>query len=114
MRGEICLCTYVRDRICLLVGQGASSTNGELLKTARYCSMPNGQKSGTGERTPKMKAVGGIQIPGTLGYDLSFIRLITTPTGRTIRFAANRKIASLKPTHRCLSLMTVPPSLSSW
>jgi hypothetical protein len=29
-------------------------------------------------------AVGRIQVPGTLGYDLSFIRLITTPTGRTM------------------------------
>ena len=39
-----------------------------------------------------MKAVGRIQIPGTLGYDLSFIRLIPTPTGRKIRFVTNRKI----------------------
>ena len=40
-----------------------------------------------------MKAVGRIQIPGTLGYDLSFIRLIQTPAGRTIRFVTNRKIS---------------------
>jgi hypothetical protein len=39
-----------------------------------------------------MPAVGRIQIPGTLGYDLSFIRMIPTPTGRTIRFVTNRKI----------------------
>jgi hypothetical protein len=37
--------------------------------------------------------VGRITIPGTLGYDLSFIREIITPTGRTIRFVTNRKIA---------------------
>lgn len=40
----------------------------------------------------KMKAVGRIRIPGTLGYDLSFIRLISTPTGRKIRFVAQRPI----------------------
>jgi hypothetical protein len=39
-----------------------------------------------------MKAVGRIQIPGTVGYDLSFIRDIPTPTGRKIRFITNRKI----------------------
>ena len=31
-------------------------------------------------------------ITGTLGYDVSFIRLIETPTGRKIRFVTNRKI----------------------
>jgi hypothetical protein len=40
-----------------------------------------------------MKSVGRITIPGTLGFDLSFIREIVTPTGRTIRFVTNRKIA---------------------
>lgn len=39
-----------------------------------------------------MKAVGRIAITGTLGYDLSYIALIPTPTGRRIRFAANRLI----------------------
>jgi hypothetical protein len=40
----------------------------------------------------KMKAVGRISITGTLGYDLSYIRLIATPTGRKIRFITNRQI----------------------
>jgi hypothetical protein len=40
-----------------------------------------------------MKSVGRIAIPGTLGFDLSYIREILTPTGRTIRFVTNRKIA---------------------
>ena len=52
-----------------------------------------GQNQGLVNALEKMKAVGRIQIPGTLGYDLSFIRLIQTPTGRTIRFVTNRKIA---------------------
>ena len=38
----------------------------------------------------KMKSVGRIAITGTLGYDLSYIRLIPTPTGRKIRFVTNR------------------------
>jgi hypothetical protein len=38
----------------------------------------------------KMNAVGRIAIEGTLGYDLSFIRSIPTPTGRRIRFVTNR------------------------
>lgn len=52
-----------------------------------------GQNQGLVNALQKMKAVGRIQIPGTLGYDLSFIRLVQTPTGRTIRFITNRKIS---------------------
>ena len=52
-----------------------------------------GQNDGLVNALEKMKSVGRIAIPGTLGYDLSFIREIVTPTGRTIRFVTNRKIA---------------------
>lgn len=52
-----------------------------------------GQNDGLVNALEKMKSVGRIQIPGTVGYDLSFIREIITPTGRTIRFVTNRKIA---------------------
>lgn len=51
-----------------------------------------GQNQGLVNALEKMKAVGHISITGTLGYDLSFIKLIETPTGRTIRFATNRPI----------------------
>jgi hypothetical protein len=51
-----------------------------------------GQNQGLVNALTKMKAVGHISITGTLGYDLSFIRLIPTPTGRTIRFVTNRQI----------------------
>ena len=40
----------------------------------------------------RMKAVGHISITGTLGYDVSYIGLIPTPTGRKIRFVTNRPI----------------------
>ena len=52
-----------------------------------------GQNDGLVNALEKMKSVGRITIPGTLGYDLSFIREIVTPTGRTIRFVTSRKIA---------------------
>ena len=52
-----------------------------------------GQNDGLVNALEKMKSVGRITIPGTLGYDVSFIREVITPTGRTIRFVTNRKIA---------------------
>src|SRR6516165_7518253 len=52
-----------------------------------------GQNQGLVNALTKMKAVGRIQIPGTLGYDLAYIRMIPTDTGRKIRFVTNRKIA---------------------
>lgn len=52
-----------------------------------------GQNEGLVNALSTMKAVGRIQIPGTLGFDVSYIREILTPTGRKIRFVTNRKIA---------------------
>ena len=49
-----------------------------------------GQNQGLVNALTKMKAVGHIAITGTIGYDLSFIRLIRSPTGRKIRFVTNR------------------------
>jgi len=51
-----------------------------------------GQNQGLVNALTKMKSVGRIAITGTVGYDLSFIRLIPTPTGRKIRFVTNRQI----------------------
>lgn len=56
-------------------------------------SFQKGQNDGLMNALEKMKSVGRITIPGTVGYDLSYIREIITPTGRTIRFVTNRKIA---------------------
>ena len=49
-----------------------------------------GQNQGLVNALSKMKAVGHCSITGTLGYDVSFIRMIPTPTGRKIRFVTNR------------------------
>jgi hypothetical protein len=56
-------------------------------------SFQQGQNDGLVNALEKMKSVGRISIPGTLGFDVSYIREILTPTGRTIRFVTNRKIA---------------------
>lgn len=51
-----------------------------------------GQNQGLVNALTKMRAVGHCSITGTLGYDVSFIRMIPTPTGRKIRFVTNRQI----------------------
>jgi hypothetical protein len=52
-----------------------------------------GQNQGLVNALKKMRVVGRISLTGTLGYDVSFIRLIPTPTGRKIRFITNRQIS---------------------
>lgn len=52
-----------------------------------------GQNQGLSSALQKMKAVGHVEITGTLGYDCSYIAQFPTPTGRKIRFITNRKIS---------------------
>jgi len=40
----------------------------------------------------KMKTKGRLSITGTLGYDVTYIRVFPTPTGRKIRLVTNRPI----------------------
>src|ERR1700760_255182 len=51
-----------------------------------------GQNQGLVNALQKMKAVGHVEITGTLGYDCSYIKMIPTPTGRKIVFVTNRQI----------------------
>jgi hypothetical protein len=51
-----------------------------------------GQNQGLVNALTKMHAVGHISVTGTLGYDLAYIRMIPTPTGRKIRFVTNRQL----------------------
>ncbi len=51
-----------------------------------------GQNQGLVNALAKMKAVGRVSITGTLGSDCSYIKLISTPTGRKIRFITSRQI----------------------
>ena len=55
-------------------------------------SYAKGQNQGLVNTLTKMHAVGHISITGTLGYDLAFVRMIPTPTGRKIRFVTNRQL----------------------
>jgi hypothetical protein len=51
-----------------------------------------GQNQGLVNALSRMKAVGHCSITGTLGYDVSYIRMTPTPTGRKIVFVTNRQI----------------------
>lgn len=56
-------------------------------------SFSKAQNNGLANALEKMKAVGRITMPGTLGFDVSYIHEVKTPTGRMIRFVTNRKIS---------------------
>jgi hypothetical protein len=49
-----------------------------------------GQNQGLVNALSRMKAVGHCSITGTIGYDVAFIRMLPTPTGRKILFVTNR------------------------
>jgi hypothetical protein len=51
-----------------------------------------GQNKGLVTALQKMRAVGHIEITGTLGFDCSYIAMTPTPTGRKIVFVTNRQI----------------------
>src|SRR5277367_556762 len=51
-----------------------------------------GQNQGLVNALSKMKAVGHVEITGTLGYDCAYIKMTPTPTGRHIVFVTNRLI----------------------
>ena len=52
-----------------------------------------GRDQGLFNALSKMKAIGRISLTGTLGMDVSYIKMAPTPTGRKIRFVTNRTIA---------------------
>jgi hypothetical protein len=51
-----------------------------------------GQNQGLANALQRMRAVGHVEITGTLGNDCAYIRMIPTPTGRKIIFVTNRQI----------------------
>jgi hypothetical protein len=72
----------------VIINQFSTDEDREILVEA----YKKGQNQGLVNALTKMKAVGRIAITGTIGYDLSFVRLIPTPTGRKIRFVTNRQL----------------------
>jgi hypothetical protein len=51
-----------------------------------------GQNQGLVNALQKMRAVGHVEITGTLGNDCAYIGMTPTPTGRRIVFVTNRQI----------------------
>src|SRR5271156_729187 len=61
-------------------------------RTLLVQAFEKGQNKGLVTALQKMKAVGHIEITGTLGNDCSYIKITPTPTGRKIVFATSRQI----------------------
>ncbi len=61
-------------------------------RTMLVQSFEKGQNQGLTNALSKMKAVGHLEITGTLGNDCSYIMMTPTPTGRKIVFATTRQI----------------------
>jgi len=52
----------------------------------------NGGNDGLVKALSKLKSVGRISLPGTVGYTIAFAQSIQTPTGRKIQFVTDRWI----------------------
>jgi hypothetical protein len=74
--------------IQLRISRYSTDEDRQVLKDA----FQKGQNQGLVDALSKMKPVGRIAITGTVGYDLSYIRVVQTATGRKIRFVTNRPI----------------------
>jgi hypothetical protein len=72
--------------ITLIIYEYSPRTDKQILVDA----FQKGKDQGLFNALSKMKAVGHIGVTGTLGYDVSYIRVTPTPTGRKIRFVTNR------------------------
>lgn len=73
----------------VIINQFSTPEDREMLKNA----FTQGGHEGLAKALFKMKSVGRVQIPGTMGNTIAFARSIPTPTGRKIRFVTNRRIA---------------------
>src|SRR5215472_10352821 len=73
----------------VIINQYSTPEDREMLKSA----FQQGGHEGLAKALFKMKPVGRIQIPGTVGSTIAYVRTIDTATGRKIRFVTNRRIA---------------------
>lgn len=74
--------------VTLIIYEYSTPADQEVLVQA----FQKGSNKGLVNALQKMKAVGRMSITRTLGSDVSFIKMIPTPTGRKIRFITNRQI----------------------
>jgi hypothetical protein len=72
--------------ITLIIYEYSTQADKQILTEA----FQSGKDQGLYNALSKMKAVGHIAVAGTIGYDVSYIEVIPTPTGRKIRFVTNR------------------------
>ena len=75
-----------RFHVRLIINEYSTEEDRQILIEA----FEKGKNQGLVNALEKMRAVGRIAIEGTLGYDVSYIRSIPTPTSRKIRFITNR------------------------
>src|ERR1700688_1100829 len=72
--------------ITLIIYEYSTQADKQILSEA----FQSGKDQGLYNALSNMKAVGHIAVAGTIGYDVSYIEVIPTPTGRKIRFVTNR------------------------
>ncbi|MGH9499319.1 MAG: hypothetical protein ACRD3L_09275 [Terriglobales bacterium] len=65
-------------------------------RTSLVDAFQKGKNQGLVEALNKMRPVGRCMTTRTMGYDVGFIRVIPTATGRKIRFLTNRRIGNLE------------------
>jgi len=75
-----------QTHIKLIINEYSTEEDRQILIEA----FQKGKNQGLVNALEKMRAVGRIAIEGTLGYDVSYARSISTPTGRKVRFITNR------------------------
>jgi len=74
--------------VTLIIYQYSTPEDRQILVEA----FQKGSNKGLVNALERMKAVGHISITGTLGFDVSYINMTPTATGRRIRFVTNRLI----------------------
>ena len=74
--------------VTLIIYQYSTPEDRQILVEA----FQKGSNKGLVNALERMKAVGHVNITGTLGFDCSYIVMIPTATGRKIRFVTNRQI----------------------
>jgi len=76
------------ERLRLEIYEDSTPADYQLLVSA----FQKDQNQGLVNALTRMRTVGHCSITGTLGYDVSLVRMIPTPTGRQIRFVTNRQL----------------------
>jgi hypothetical protein len=85
--------------IRLLIYQYSTQADTDALVQAFH----SGGNDGLNKALSKMKAVGRIQMPGSVGYEVSYIHQTPTSTGRNLRFVTNRLIKFKEAYHNTRS-----------